>query len=46
LLQKTVKHFLPGLSAAINAIADPRNVEQSLYSQAHLLSKSCWPASP
>jgi len=37
LILKTVKHFLPGLSAQMNAVADPRNPEQSTYSQAHLL---------
>jgi hypothetical protein len=37
LLFKTVKHFLPGFSAAFNAIADPRKIQQSVYTQAHLL---------
>jgi hypothetical protein len=32
-----VKHFLPGLSVQMNAVADPRDPEQSTYTQAHLL---------
>ena len=37
LLLRTVKHFLSGLSAAMNRLPDPRNPHFSLYTQAHLL---------
>ncbi len=37
LLLKTVRHWLPGLSRTMNRVADPRNHEQSVYSQAHLV---------
>lgn len=37
LLLKTQKHFLPGFSRAMNRLPDPRNPEQSIYTQAHLL---------
>jgi len=37
ILLKTVKHWLPRLSKAMNQVSDPRNPEQSVYSQAHLL---------
>jgi hypothetical protein len=37
LLLKTTRHFLPKLAKQINAIADPRKIEQSVYTQAHLV---------
>ena len=37
LLLKTIRHWLPKLSRAMNAVSDPRNPDQSVYSQAHLL---------
>jgi hypothetical protein len=37
LLLKTAKHFLPELSRIIKRASDPRNLEQCVYSQAHLL---------
>jgi len=32
-----VEHFLPGFSALMNKLNDPRDTEQSTYKQAHLL---------
>lgn len=37
LLLKTVRHWLPGLPRVMNRLSDPRNPDQSVYTQAHLL---------
>ncbi len=37
LIFQTIEHFLPGLSALMNSLDDPRKTEQCIYSQAHLL---------
>ena len=37
LLLKTIRHFMPKLSHVMNRVSDPRNPDQCVYSQAHLL---------